>query len=97
LQDQLALINAAKLQSLQSFGLKFTINSAEHVTASFPNECEDLEIAGVDLEELSGTILGCIAPRVGRVVSSECFAVAVRDSNPFCPDSLVILESTTHD
>jgi hypothetical protein len=39
---------------------------AEHVAASFPNECEDLEIAGVDLEELNGTIVGCLAPFVGR-------------------------------
>jgi hypothetical protein len=39
---------------------------AEHVAASFPDECEDLEIAGVDLEELNGTIIGCIAPFVGR-------------------------------
>ena len=39
---------------------------AEHVAASFPDDCEDLEIAGVDLEELNGTIVGCVAPFVGR-------------------------------
>jgi hypothetical protein len=39
---------------------------AEHVAASFPNECEDLEIAGVDLEELNGTIVGCAAPFISR-------------------------------
>jgi len=39
---------------------------AEHVAASFPNDCEELEIAGADLEELNATIVGCIAPFVGR-------------------------------
>jgi hypothetical protein len=39
---------------------------AEHVAARFPDECEDLEIAGVDLEELNGTAVGCVAPFVGR-------------------------------
>src|SRR5262245_44844999 len=39
---------------------------AEHVAACFPDECEDLEIAGVDLEELNGTVVGCVAPFVGR-------------------------------
>ena len=39
---------------------------AEHVAASFPDECEDLEIAGVDLEELNDTIIGCVAPFIGR-------------------------------
>jgi len=39
---------------------------AEHVAASFPNECEDPEIAGADLEELNDTIVGCVAPFIGR-------------------------------
>src|SRR5262245_55819991 len=39
---------------------------AEHVAARFPDECEGLEIAGVDLEELNGTVVGCVAPFVGR-------------------------------
>jgi hypothetical protein len=39
---------------------------AEHVAAKFPHECEDLEIAGIDLEELNSTIVGCAAPFVGR-------------------------------
>ena len=39
---------------------------AEHVAASFPDECEDLEIAGVNLEELNDTIVGCVAPFIGR-------------------------------
>ena len=28
----------------------------EHVAARFPDECEGMEIAGVDLEELNGTV-----------------------------------------
>jgi hypothetical protein len=39
---------------------------AEHAAARFPDECEDLEIDGVDLEELNGTVVGCVAPFVGR-------------------------------
>jgi hypothetical protein len=39
---------------------------AEHVAACFPDDCEDLEIAGVDLEELNGTVVGCVATFVGR-------------------------------
>jgi len=39
---------------------------AEHVAASFPDECKGLEIAGVDLEELNDTAVGCVAPFVGR-------------------------------
>jgi hypothetical protein len=39
---------------------------AEHVAAFFPDECEGLEIVGVDLEELNSTVIGCVAPFVGR-------------------------------
>ena len=39
---------------------------SEHVTACFPDECKGLEIASVDLEELNDTVVGCVAPFVGR-------------------------------
>ena len=39
---------------------------AEHVAACFPDECKGLEIASVDLEELNDTVVGCVAPFVGR-------------------------------
>jgi|SRR5262245_2137549 len=43
---------------------------AEHMAACFPDECEDLEIAGVDLDELNGTVVGCVATFVGRCYQS---------------------------
>lgn len=39
---------------------------AEHVAAEFPDECEGLEVSGVNLEEVNGTAVGCVAPFVGR-------------------------------
>ena len=39
---------------------------AEHAAARFPEDCEGLEIDGVDLEEVNHTVVGCVAPFVGR-------------------------------
>ena len=36
------------------------------MAAEFPDAWEGLEVSGVDLEELNRTVVGCVAPFVGR-------------------------------